>query len=236
MPIIILIRPQMGENIGAVARAMKNFGIDELRIVQPRDGWPNPKAISMSAGAEGIIEKATIYQSFSESMKDIKIAYATTARGRDINKPVILPQQAVCEAKSLCNNSIKCAFIFGPERTGLENDELTLCDKIITIPTAQKASLNLAQSAVIIGYEWLKNIDTENKTYRDINQPAPKEDMFGLFEQMENYLDECEYFRTSHKKPIMWQNIRNMLLRGNWNSQEIRTFRGLIRSLWEYKK
>lgn len=233
-PAIILIRPQMGENIGAVARAMKNFSLSELRIVAPRDGWPNPKAVTMATGAEDIIDGAKIYSSFAEAVKDIKIIYATTARGRDINKPVIPPQQAAQEIQEYYSNGVECAFIFGPERTGIENEEITICDKIITIPTGEKASLNLAQSMVIIGYEWIKN-QNNKVAYSDIAVPAPKEDMFGLFTQLEDYLDKSRYFSTAHKKPLMWQNIRNMLLRGSWSSQEIRTLRGMLRNLWEHR-
>lgn len=244
-PIVILIRPQMGENIGAVARAMSNFGLEELRIVAPRDGWPNQKANEMAAGAESIISGAKIYDNFANSMADIHTAYATTARPRDMNKRVVSPQQAMQEIVALTLPSPeergrnKIALVFGPERTGLENEEITLCDNIITIPTSeQNRSLNLAQSSVIIGYEWLK-ANSELKVQSADNffhSPAPMADMMGLFEQLEEYLDKSEYFRTTNKKPIMWQNLKNMLIRGKWSEQEIRTFRGMLRSLWERSK
>ena len=228
----------MGENIGAVARAMSNFGLSELRIVAPRDGWPNPKAAEMAAGAESIISAAKIYDSFANSMADIHTAYATTARPRDMNKRVVTPEVAMQEICSSPHTS-KIALVFGPERTGIENEEITLCDSIITIPTSeQNRSLNLAQSSVIIGYEWIKAssdlgvLSAEECAYN----PAPKADMFGLFEQLEEYLDKSEYFRTENKKPIMWQNLKNMLLRGAWSEQEIRSFRGMLRSLWERSK
>lgn len=234
-PVVILIRPQMGENIGAVARAMSNFGLSELRIVAPRDGWPNQKAIEMAAGAESIITDAKLYDNFASAMADINIAYATTARPRDMNKRVIEPAQAMQEItiKYIAQN---VALVFGPERAGIENEEITLCDSIITIPTdAKNRSLNLAQSSVIIGYEWLKaSAELEAQSDEEKQQiPAPKSDIFGLFDQLESYLDKAEYFRVEQKKPIMWQNLKNMLLRGAWNEQEIRTFRGMLRSLWE---
>ncbi len=244
-PIVILIRPQMGENIGAVARAMSNFGLEELRIVAPRDGWPNPKATEMAAGAESIITSAKIYDNFANAMADIHSAYATTARPRDMNKRAVSPEIAMQEiTASLAPHPssptpIKCALVFGPERAGLENEEITLCDNIITIPTGEKnRSLNIAQSSVIIGYEWLKaSSELEVMSVeKQVHNPAPMTDMFGLFDQLEEYLDESEYFRTPHKKPIMWQNLKNMLLRGKWSEQEIRTFRGMLRSLWERSK
>ncbi|MEK6745767.1 MAG: RNA methyltransferase [Pseudomonadota bacterium] len=243
-PLIILVRPQMGENIGAVARAMSNFGLEELRIVAPRDGWPNPKAVEMAAGAEYIITDAKIYDDFTSAMADINIAYATTARPRDMNKRVVSVEVAMQEiAPSLTlpqrERELKVALVFGSERAGLENDEITLCDNIITIPTSENnRSLNLAQSSVIIGYEWLK-MSAElgvPSAEKNLQQSAPKSDMFGLFEQLEEYLDKSEYFRTENKKPIMWQNLKNMLLRGAWSEQEIRTFRGVLRSLWERSK
>lgn len=234
-PVVILIRPQMGENIGAVARAMSNFGLSELRIVAPRDGWPNLKAEEMAAGGLDIIKSAVIYHDFPSAVADINIAYATTARPRDINKRVVSAEQAMQEiASDLSLKPVKIAIVFGPERTGIENEEIILCDNIITIPTSEKnRSLNLAQSAVVTGYEWIKASSKENCHAVNTQSPAPKGDIAGLFGQLEKYLDEAGYFRTEDKKPLMWQNLKNMLLRGSWSEQEIRSFRGMLRSLWE---
>lgn len=233
-PVVILIRPQMGENIGAVARAMSNFGLSELRLVAPRDGWPNKKALDMASRGKDIVEAAKVYEDFRAAMADIKLAYATTARPRDMAKPVLAPDAAM-RAVAAGSASGKTAIVFGPERTGMENEELVLCDGIITIPTSDKnPSLNLAQSSVIVGYEWQKargeqGIAAEKKT----DETAPKEDFFELFSQLENYLDQTNYFRVASKKPLMWQNLRNMLLRGAWSAQEVRSFRGMLRALWE---
>lgn len=238
LPCVILIRPQMGENIGAVARAMGNFGLSELRIVSPRDGWPNQKAIEMAAGAEAIITNARIYDDFINAMADINIAYATTARPRDMNKRVIEPAQAMQEIAGKYSH-LNIALVFGPERAGIENEEITLCDSIITIPTdAKNRSLNLAQSSVIIGYEWQKVSSELGVPSAEESQqtPAAKSDIIGLFEQLESYLDKADYFRVGQKKPVMWQNLKNMLIRAHWSEQEIRTFRGMIRSLWERSK
>jgi len=231
-PIVILIRPQMGENIGAVARAMSNFGLAELRIVAPRDGWPNPKAVEMAAGGKEIIESAKIYENFESATADIHIAYATTARPRDMIKRVLSPNEAVLEIKA--QNSLKTALVFGPERTGLENEDITLCNAIITIPTDEKnSSLNIAQSSVILGYEWMRSSELRTKNSA-LLEPAPKQDFLEMFKQLEKYLDEASYFRSPAKKKIMWQNIRNMLQRTMWCEQEIRTLRGMLRALWEH--
>ena len=270
LPVVILVRPQMGENIGAVARAMSNFGLKELRLAAPRDGWPNPKALEMAAGAENIIKTAQVYPDFKAAMADIQLAYATTARTRDMEKRVVEPAAAMQEIRQFLSSpsplegegrgegnsspsnmlhhpplpsplpqgerGLKAALVFGPERSGLENDEVTWCNVLITIPTApENSSLNIAQSAVILGYEWFKQ--QEHKIIaRELAETAPREDWQGLFGQLEGYLDQVEYFRVPQKKPVMWQNLQNMLLRAQLSSQEIRTLRGMFRSLWERRK
>jgi len=237
-PVIILVRPQLGENIGAVARAMSNFGLKELRLVAPRDGWPNRKAQMMAAGGESIIASAKVFPDTASAMADIAFAYGTTARERDIEKRVADVTTAMQEAKKQFASGTKLAFIFGPERTGLENDDIVWCDALITIPTApDNTSLNLAQSAVILLYEWFskssgKKQSTELRTL-DSDHLATKQDWQGLFEQLDQYLEEAKYYRVAHKKRVMWQNMKNMLMRGGWSEQEIRTFRGMLRILYE---
>jgi tRNA/rRNA methyltransferase len=207
LPVIVLVRPQMGENIGAVARAMSNFGLAELRVVHPRGGWPNAKALEMASNAAPIIEAAKCFPDTPSALADIQIAFGTSARPRDMEKRVIEPREAMGELKAQMGEGIRTAILFGPERTGLENDDIALCDTLVTIPTTKNASLNIAQSAVVMLYEW----------------------------QMcqEQYLDEADFVRAAHKKPIMWQNLRNTLLRARMSEQEIRTFRGMLRVLWE---
>jgi len=232
-PVIILVRPQMGENIGAVARAMSNFGLSELRIVAPRDGWPNPKAVEMAAGAETIITGATIYPDFTAATADIQLAYATTARPRDMEKRVVEPTEAISEIKNYLASGSRVALVFGPERAGLENEEIGWCDTLITIPTAaENRSLNIAQSAVILGYEWLRQRGIES-VRRDLPEVAPREELSGFFGQLEEYLDGADYFRVAHKKPIMWQNLKTIFLRAQMSSQETRTLRGMLRTIWE---
>ena len=234
-PVVILVRPQMGENIGAVARAMSNFGLKELRLVAPRDGWPNSKANEMAAGAEHIIASAQVFPDFKSATADIHIAYATTARMRDMEKRVITPEVAMQEMKEQSGGS-NVALVFGPERSGLENEEVTWCDTLITIPTApENSSLNIAQSMVILGYEWFRQWSESSgqKASKEISEIAPRADWQGMFEQLETYLDEVDYFRVAEKKPVMWQNLQNMFLRSRLNAQEIRTLRGMLRALWE---
>lgn len=244
-PVIILIRPQLGENIGAVARAMANFGLSELRLVAPRDGWPNQRAIEVSSGAGHIIEAAKLFPDFTSATADMQMLYATTARPRDMEKRVVTPQTAALETTSSPHRS---AFIFGPERTGLENEEIAASDAIITIPTSTNhSSLNLAQSVVVMGYEYFQSSlraqrsNPESESWiasspaapRNDNKRATKAEWQGLFSQLEAYLDETNYYRVDHKKPIMWQNLQTMLLRGTWSTQELRSFRGMLRAIWE---
>jgi tRNA/rRNA methyltransferase len=223
----------MGENIGAVARAMSNFGLSNLRLVAPRDGWPNPKALEMAAGAEYIIRSAAVFPDFAAAMADIQLAFATTARMRDMEKRVVEPAAAMQEMKAHHDASTRTALIFGPERSGLENEEVTWCNTLITIPTApENTSLNIAQSVVILGYEWMRQQHGPTVS-RAISDIAPKEDWQGFFSQLESYLDAADYFRVPAKKPLMWQNLQNMLLRADLNPQEVRTLRGMLRALWE---
>ena len=233
----------MGENIGAVARAMANFGLSELRLVAPRDGWPNPQAEAMATNALPILQAAEIFPDVLSAMADITRAYATTARPREIEKRVVTPQEAMAEM-----SGGKVALVFGPERTGLTNEDLSWCESIITIPTTEHASLNLAQSVVVVGYEWysalsratprdllLEDSDpsTRQRLAQDKLQPAPLEQYDQLFRKLEGYLDAADFFKVAEKKPGMWINIKTMLLRGRWTSQEIRTLHGILRALAE---
>jgi tRNA/rRNA methyltransferase len=231
LPIVILVKPQLGENIGAVARAMSNFGLKELRLVAPRDGWPNIRARETASGGEFIIDGAVAYPDTASAMADIEVAYATTARPRDIEKRVAEPRVAMRELHEQCAGGRQVALMFGPERTGLENDDITLADTLITIPTApENSSLNLGQSAVVVLYEWLRAKDGAAPV-RPLPEIAPRKEWQELFDQLESHLDEAEHFRVPHKKGIMWQNLKNMLLRGQWSSQELRSFHGMLRSL-----
>lgn len=232
-PIVILVRPQLGENIGAVARAMSNFGLCELRLAAPRDGWPNKRALEMASGGASIIEAAKVFPDFKAAMADIRLAVATTARPRDMEKRVLAPDVAIQDIHAHLAAATRTALVFGPERTGLENEEIVQCDWLVTIPTApENSSLNLAQSAVVMCYEWWKQSQAP-AVARPLPDLAPKQDWQGLFGQLEEYLDTVNYYRVQDKKTVMWQNLQNMLLRGQWSAQEVRTLRGMLRAIWE---
>lgn len=232
-PIVILVRPQMGENIGAVARAMANFGLSELRLVAPRDGWPNPAAEAMATNALPILQAAKVFPDMVSAMGDITRAYATTARPRELEKRVVTPEVAISEMTGLPDDQMtKMALVFGPERTGLTNEDLSWCESVITIPTTEQASLNLAQSVVVMGYEWFKQ-KPESKNQKSEVQAAPLEQYDQLFRRLEGYLDAADFFKVPDKKPGMWLNIKTMLLRGRHTEQEIRTMHGIFRALFE---
>ncbi|MCI5050242.1 MAG: RNA methyltransferase, partial [Rickettsiales bacterium] len=207
---IILVRPQLGENIGAAARVMKNFDITDLRIVAPRDGWPNQAAIDMSAGAKDVIEQASIYETLEDALGDLHYVMATTARIRQMEKPM-------SDARSAITNVIedghkKTGILFGPERSGLENEDIALCDALLTIPVSDVyGSLNLAQSVAICCYEWhmLRSSSVEENPV-DI---AEKQELFGFFEQLELALDSVNFWRVPEKKAAMWQTIRHLFTR-----------------------
>lgn len=237
-PAVILVRPQMGENIGAVARAMSNFGLSELRIAAPRDGWPNRKAQEMAAGAEHIIAGARVFADFPAALEGIEQAFATTARMRDLEKRVVDPQGAAISIHQCTAQGLRAALVFGPERTGLENDDIVWCDTLVTIPTSgENSSLNLAQSMVILGYEWWRaRPEHVPPPGRNAPSPAPKEDWKRLFDQLEQYLDQSNFFRVPEKKTVMWQNLKTMLQRGGFSDQEVRTLRGVLRCIWERRR
>ena len=212
----------MGENIGAAARAMLNFGFEELRIVAPRDGWPNPKAIEMAAGAKSVIENAQLFASLPDAIADLQTVYATTARSRDMNKEIVAPRQIQLDGKT--------GIIFGAERSGLENADVSLADKIISIPVSDKyQSLNLGQSVGIICYE----IFASGIHFLQSRELATKQEFASMLQHLEAELDNSHFFQVPDKKPNMLINIRNMLARAQLSPQEIRTMRGIIRGLSE---
>jgi tRNA/rRNA methyltransferase len=240
-PVIILSHPQLGENIGAAARVMLNFGLTELRLVSPRDGWPNPRADAMAVGAVPVLENAKVFASMEEAVGDLELVFGTTGRDRLMSKRVVTPDEAVAELDAELQLDRPCGVIFGAERMGLTNEEVVLSDAILTIPTNPKfASLNLAQSVAVVGYEWFKttNARPEFKVptkYRKA-QLATKEDLIGFFEHLERELDRTEFLFPPAKRPAMVQNLRNMWQRAGLTYQEVQTLRGMIRSLTGARK
>ena len=230
---IVLVRPQMGENIGAAARAMANFGVRDLRLVAPRDGWPNPKASDMAGRALNIIDDATVHESTAASLADCQFVLATTARDRVMNLPVMDMREAMAELFARAGRGERCAVMFGPERTGLENEDIIHANAVVSIPvSAEYASLNLGQAVVVACYEWM--MASGGKLPQGEGEPAaPREVLEGLFGQLEGALDHVNFWRVAEKKEVMWRNIRAGLTRAALTAQEVATWRGIIKALSE---
>jgi tRNA/rRNA methyltransferase len=232
-PAVILSHPQMGENIGAAARAMKNFGLSDLRLIAPQCGWPNERALVLASGAGDIIERARVFDTAAEALADIRLAFATTARDRDILREILTPEAAAGRLRAAATEGLATAILFGGERAGLDNEEMSLADAAITIPTAEFPSLNLGQAVLLIGYEWLKSADATpaSRTRKTIAQPASRADLVGLFEHLERELDAAQFLYPPEKKETMVRNMRAMILRSHLSDQEVRTIRGMIVAL-----
>lgn len=233
-PVIVLSHPQLGENIGAAARAMKNFGLADLRLVAPRDGWPNEKAIAMAAGAADIVEAARIFETTEAALADLQLVYATTARERGFAKPVLTPAAAAARLREAHGNGHKTGILFGGERSGLDNQEVSLATAIVNIPTDSFASLNLGQAVLLLGYEWFKAADQTPDLRIDhgpLAKPATGEEMTHLFAHLEDELLKSGFLYPPDKAEAMMRNIRAMLTRGEFTDQEVRTLRGMIVAL-----
>jgi tRNA/rRNA methyltransferase len=232
-PAIVLCQTQMGENVGAAARAMKNFGLSQLRLAAPKCGWPNDRAHMLASGAGDIIDRTTIFDDAPAALADFQLVLATTARGRDIVREVLTPEAAARRLREAAQDGVKTAILFGGERAGLTNEEMDLADAAITIPTAEFSSLNLGQAVLLLGYEWWKAADATpaSRTRSSIAKPASRDELVGLFEHLERELDAAHFFFPPEKKDAMVRNIRAMLLRSHLNDQEVRTIRGIIVAL-----
>ncbi|MBO0124830.1 RNA methyltransferase [Agrobacterium tumefaciens] len=234
-PAIILVEPQLGENIGMVARAMANFGLSELRLVNPRDGWPSEKARAAASKADHVIDGTRVFETLEEAIKDLNFVYATTARERYGFKPVRAPVTAADTLRAKFKAGEKTGILFGRERWGLTNEEVALADEIVTFPVNPAfASLNIAQAVLLMSYEWMKSgMDDLGETlFQSVEQrPSTKEQVFGLFEHIEEALDARGYFHPAEKKPKMVDNLRAVLSRRGFSEQEISVVRGVINSL-----
>ncbi len=238
-PAIILSEPQLGENIGACARAMANFGLSDLRIVKPRDGWPNEKAVAMAAGAAFVVDGARVYANVAEAIGRLNIVLAATARDRSMPKPILTPQEAARRLRKAQAEGATSGLLFGNERAGLTNDEVALADAIITIPTDPDfSSLNLGQAVLLIGYEWFKAADAtpKERIQRGAALPAPKEELFRLFEHLEDELEKGGFLYPPGNRPGMIRNLRSILNRAQLTDQEVRTLRGVIVALTKGKR
>jgi tRNA/rRNA methyltransferase len=223
----------MGENIGAAARAMKNFGLLDLRLIAPQCGWPNERAQVLASGAGDIVEKARVFDTAAAALADIKLVFATTARGRDVLREILTPEAAAGRLRMATDKGLATAILFGGERAGLTNEEMSLADAAITIPTAEFPSLNLGQAVLLIGYEWLKSADATpaSRTRKTVAVPASRADLVGLFEHLERELDAAQFLYPPEKKETMVRNMRAMILRSQLSDQEVRTIRGMIVAL-----
>lgn len=233
-PVIILVDPQMGENIGAAARAMLNMGLDELRLVNPRDGWPNETAITMDAGALEIMPPVQVFPTLAAAVADLHFVVATTARPRDMVKPVFTPRAAAAEINARANNDQKTGIVFGAERMGLINDDITLCHAIAIIPSNPAfSSFNLAQAVLLMAYEWLVEQDSAHGRISgtDENFPATQDKCEEFLSRLESELEKRGFFRTEEIRPTMKRNIRNIFIRACITDQEIKTLHGIISSL-----
>lgn len=239
-PAIILVEPQLGENIGMVARAMANFGLSELRIVKPRDGWPNEKARSAAANAQHVIEGVKVFDELKSAIADLNFIFATTARQREALKPVRGPVEAIKMLRAQGTQGFGAGILFGRERWGLNNEEISLSDEIVTFPVNPAfASLNIAQAVLLMSYEWMKSglkdeLDIAFKGPEML--PSAREHTVGLFEQLEEALDARGYFRPKEKTEVMTHNLRAILMRAQFTETEIRLLRGVVNSLDNYSR
>jgi tRNA/rRNA methyltransferase len=228
-PVIVLVRPQLGENIGKAARAMLNFGLTEMRLVTPRDGWPNPDAGPAAAGADFILDKAEVFETLADAVADCAHVYATTVRKRGVTKPVVTPEEAAREIHAAQG---RCAYVFGPERSGLETEDVAVARKILTVPiNPEFGSLNLAQAVILCAYEWSKNADLAQPTVTDLGEPAPQVELEGMIEQLNTLLEKVGYFFPPDRAPATKLTLRNLLTKPGWNHLEVRTLRGVLSHL-----
>jgi tRNA/rRNA methyltransferase len=233
-PAIILVSPQMGENIGTAARAMLNCGLTDLRLVDPRDEWPNIKAERAAVGAFALMPPVKVFATTGEALGDLTYVYATTARDRKMAKPIVTARHAAAEARAKIAAGGRIGFMFGAERIGLVNDDVSLADAILSVPlNPEFSSLNLAQAVLLIGYEWRMAGDTTPPAQLDTNgsPPASKEMLFDFFAHFERELDACGFLRNEEARPNMVRNLRNMWSRAQLTEQEIRTLHGVVKEL-----
>jgi tRNA/rRNA methyltransferase len=227
--VVVLVRPQLGENIGKAARAMLNFGLTEMRLVAPRDGWPNPSAGPAASGADSVLEQAQVYETVADAVADCANVYATTVRKRGVTKPVLDPEAAAHEIHAAPGRS---AILFGPERSGLESDDVALARTIITVPiNPEFGSLNLAQAVILVAYEWSKGESLASPPHVDLEAPARQEELEGMIGQLETMLEQTGFYHPPDRTPLTRRTLRTLLTKPGWTAPEVRTFRGVLSAL-----
>lgn len=225
-PIIVLVRPQLGENIGKAARAMLNFGLTEMRLVAPRDGWPNPDAGPAASGADRVLERAQVYPTTAAAVADCAHVYATTVRKRGVTKPVLTPEAA---AREIAVSPGRSAILFGAERSGLETEDVALARTIVTVPiNPEFGSLNLAQAVILCAYEWSRSQALAQPTVEDLLPPAPQGELDGMIAHLEAMLEPTGYFFPPDRVEATHRNLRTILTKPGWNHLEVRTLRGVL--------
>ena len=228
-PAIILVRPQLGQNIGKAARAMLNFGLTDMRLVAPRDGWPNPDSGPSASGADVVLEQARVFETVEEAVADCAHVYASTVRRRDLVMPVVGPEEM---ARSITEAQGRSAILFGPERSGLETDEVALAGAIVTVPiNPEFGSLNLAQAVILLAYEWSKTAALAQPPAKALEPPAPQGELEGLVRQLDEELAAKGYFHPPERTQATRNTLRTIFTKTGWSSREVKAVRGVIRSL-----
>jgi tRNA/rRNA methyltransferase len=228
-PIIVLVRPQLGQNIGKAARAMLNFGLTEMRLVAPRDGWPNPDAGPAASGADIVLEQAQVFETAQEAIADCSLVFASTVRRRDLVMPVLGPEAM---ADSIAASAERSAILFGPERSGLETEDVALANAIVTVPiNPEFGSLNLAQAVILLAYEWSKRSELAQPTAKELEPPAPLGEIDGLITHLDEELDAKGYFHPPSRMQATKNTIRTIFTKTGWSSREVKAVRGIIRAL-----
>lgn len=228
-PVIVLVRPQLGQNIGKAARAMLNFGLTEMRLVSPRDGWPNPEAGPAASGADIVLDKAQLFETTAAAIADCSLVFASTVRRRDLVMPVVGPEEMAGEIRTTDGRS---AILFGPERSGLASEDVAVANRIITVPiNPEFGSLNLAQAVILLAYEWSRGTALAQPTVKEMEAPAPMQDLEGLILQLEDSLEQAGYFFPPDRTPVTKTTLRTILTKPQWSSREVQAMRGVIRAL-----
>jgi tRNA/rRNA methyltransferase len=227
-PVIVLVRPQLGQNIGKAARAMLNFGLSEMRLVAPRDGWPNPDAGPAASGADVVLERAQVFDTVEQAIADCSTVFASTVRRRDLVMPVIGPQ----EMADRIGSAGRTAILFGPERSGLETEDVAIANAIVTVPiNPEFGSLNLAQAVILLAYEWSKRSDLAQPTAKELEAPAPHGELEGLITQLDEELVAKGYYHPPSRTQATRNTIRTIFTKTSWSSREVKAVRGIIRAL-----
>jgi tRNA/rRNA methyltransferase len=228
-PVIVLVRPQLGQNIGKAARAMLNFGLTEMRLVRPRDGWPNPDAGPAASGADIVLEQAQLFDSVADAVADCSLVFASTVRRRDLVMPVVGPGLM---AEQIAGAKSRSAILFGPERSGLETEDVALANAIVTVPiNPEFGSLNLAQAVILLAYEWSRHSELAQPTAKEPEPPAEHGELDGLIGQLNEELEAKGYFHPPSRTEATKNTLRTIFTKTGWSSREVKAVRGIIRAL-----